>query len=610
MNFLLGGAGRLVTGPLKYGLVGGIAVMFAFALFYVLNFSTIGESRPGAPIFWPDHPFNVATAEVAERFGGVDNFTVFVDGDQKGASADGAVLQRMEGLERHVRKYADPGAALSLVTIIRIFWQTNHYGDPKWGFVPDSAEAVARIVFQLMRSSTPGALRPFLTDEQEDANVNFFFRDHKGTTILKAVHYAEEYIRDNPMGRLSVRLEEDPSGVKDFFYYMFGPLLPPRSESMQVRIAEIDEQRVITGYHEGETHEVGEWSEPADPAEVEANVVDALVKLGGRTAGKMRDQMTLDSLIHEELEVRDDQLEKVLLKLSQEWDYRVEGVTESYRDVASQVVTIGDVVDRIVERSQFEVLEEWKNPDMGITAQKIRFCATYCPYELWVQNAKFRDSSFNPQPTGSWTRGAEFILAGGIMGTFAAVNEEVERSHVANILLIFLIVFTFVSVSYRSAMGGAIIMFSLATGTVMSLFYMALRETGLNINTLPVQGVGVGIGVDYAIYITDRIRQEYSWCGDLDEGIRRAIRTTGMAVAFTATTLVGGIGAWVLSNLRFQAEMAQLLSILMVVNMLGGIVLVPALFSIFRPKFFSSSLSEETARTGEPATSAAAGGGS
>jgi hypothetical protein len=56
--------------------------------------------------------------------------------------------------------------------------------------------------------------------------------------------------------------------------------------------------------------------------------------------------------------------------------------------------------------------------------------------------------------------------------------------------------------------------------------------------------------------------------------------------------------------------MAQLLSILMVVNMLGGIVLVPALFSIFRPKFFSSSLSEETARTGEPATSAAAGGGS
>ena len=77
--------------------------------------------------------------------------------------------------------------------------------------------------------------------------------------------------------------------------------------------------------------------------------------------------------------------------------------------------------------------------------------------------------------------------------------------------------------------------FLLACATIFSLAYMALRKNGLNVNTLPVQSVGVGIGVDYAIYITDRIRQEYSWCGDLDEGIRRAIRTTGMAVSFTAS---------------------------------------------------------------------------
>jgi predicted RND superfamily exporter protein len=138
-----------------------------------------------------------------------------------------------------------------------------------------------------------------------------------------------------------------------------------------------------------------------------------------------------------------------------------------------------------------------------------------------------------------------------------------------------------------------VIVFSLAKGTILSLFYRALRGTGLNINTLPVQSVGVGIGVDYAIYITDRIRQEYSWCGDLNEGIRRAIRTTGMAVTFTATTLVGGIFAWSFSNLRFQAEMAQLLSILMVVNMAGAILIVPSWFSILRPTFFAASLSRE-----------------
>jgi predicted RND superfamily exporter protein len=151
-----------------------------------------------------------------------------------------------------------------------------------------------------------------------------------------------------------------------------------------------------------------------------------------------------------------------------------------------------------------------------------------------------------------------------------------------------------VSVSYRSPAAGGAIVFSLAMGTMLSLFYMAVTNTGLNVNTLPVQSVGVGIGVDYAIYITDRIRQEFSWCGDLDEGIRRAIRTTGMAVTFTATTLVGGIVWWSFSNLRFQAEMAFLLSILMVVNMIGAIVLVPAVFSIIRPRFFAASLSAQT----------------
>jgi predicted RND superfamily exporter protein len=147
-----------------------------------------------------------------------------------------------------------------------------------------------------------------------------------------------------------------------------------------------------------------------------------------------------------------------------------------------------------------------------------------------------------------------------------------------------------VSTSYRSPLAGAVIVFSLACGTIFSVAFMALRGNGLNVNTLPVQSVGVGIGVDYSIYITDRIRQEYSWCGDLNMGIRRAIRTTGMAVSFTATTLVGGIVWWSFSNLRFQAEMAQLLSILMVVNMIGAIFLVPSLFSIFRPRFFAASL--------------------
>jgi predicted RND superfamily exporter protein len=155
------------------------------------------------------------------------------------------------------------------------------------------------------------------------------------------------------------------------------------------------------------------------------------------------------------------------------------------------------------------------------------------------------------------------------------------------------VIFVLHSVTYQSIPSGGIILLQISTATLLSLASMALKGGGLNINTLPVQSVGVGIGVDYAIYIVDRIRQECVDTQDIDEAVRRAVRTTGMAVTFTATTICGGIFLWAFSNLRFQAEMAQLLVILMIINMLGAITVVPAFYSILRPKVATALLSEE-----------------
>jgi predicted RND superfamily exporter protein len=226
--------------------------------------------------------------------------------------------------------------------------------------------------------------------------------------------------------------------------------------------------------------------------------------------------------------------------------------------------------------------------------------------DLLVQDLKASEVSTEYQPTRSWTRGVQFVLAGGLMGILAAVNEEVERSHLANITLILAVIFVLHSLTYWSIPSGGILLLQLATATLISLAYMAVKGVGLNINTLPVQAVGVGIGVDYAIYIVDRIRQEVAATGgDIDAAIRRAIRTTGMAVTFTATTVVGGIFFWIFSSLRFQAEMAQLLIILMVINMIGAVTVVPALYSIIRPKVASRLLTPEAASAGRPVSSPA-----
>jgi predicted RND superfamily exporter protein len=180
----------------------------------------------------------------------------------------------------------------------------------------------------------------------------------------------------------------------------------------------------------------------------------------------------------------------------------------------------------------------------------------------------------------------KYVFAGGTIGTTAALNEEVAYSDKVSTILITLVVFLLVSFSYMSFVAGSMVLVTLVAAGVVSFLYIGLKGIGMNINTLPVTAVGMGIGVDYILYVVDRIKREYARLHDHDEAIKRAISTSGMAVTFTATTLVGGITPWVwMSNLRFSAEMAMLLGLLMLTHWLAAITLVPSIFSIIRPKF-------------------------
>ena len=264
--------------------------------------------------------------------------------------------------------------------------------------------------------------------------------------------------------------------------------------------------------------------------------------------------------------------------------------------------SIEDYEDRLdsLEEGEFfswpETLGDWQLEDIDYYWESeefgVRAVATNTT-NLIVEDIKAVDGVPAYQQTNSWTRGVQFVMAGGLMGILAAIDDEVERSHVANIVLIFLVIFTLHSITYQSVPSGFIILLQIATATMLSLAYMAVAGMGLNINTLPVQSVGVGIGVDYAIYIVDRIRHEVADTADIDEAVRRAIRTTGMAVSFTASTIVGGIVLWTFSSLRFQADMARMLCILMVINMFGALTVVPAFYSIFRPKVATALLTED-----------------
>lgn len=187
-------------------------------------------------------------------------------------------------------------------------------------------------------------------------------------------------------------------------------------------------------------------------------------------------------------------------------------------------------------------------------------------------------------------KGITFRLAGGVIGTMAAVNEVVGFYSELVRLLIFLIIFVFCSITYGSPVAGIILMIPVAMSDFLSIAYMATKGIGLNINTLPVASVGVGVGLDYGIYVVSRIKEEYAKQQDWNKAIIKGLTTSGKAVTFTATTLIGGVIFWyILSDLRFQGEMGFLLAFLMFFNMLGAIFLIPTLIAVIKPKFITRS---------------------
>jgi len=120
-----------------------------------------------------------------------------------------------------------------------------------------------------------------------------------------------------------------------------------------------------------------------------------------------------------------------------------------------------------------------------------------------------------------------------------------------------------------------------------------------------VIALGVGIGVDYAIYILDRIREE---ARDLrrEEAVIKSLSTTGAAVVFTAVTVVSGIFYWIVgSDLRFNSEMALLLTLLMGGHMVGAVTILPMMIRIFRPRFIAGSEEEQQSAVGGTAAEGA-----
>lgn len=177
-----------------------------------------------------------------------------------------------------------------------------------------------------------------------------------------------------------------------------------------------------------------------------------------------------------------------------------------------------------------------------------------------------------------------FTLAAGNAGIEAATNEVIQASQTKMLVWVYSVVIVLCLLAFRSVRSVICIILPLMLTSILSQALMAKLNIGVKVATLPVIALGVGIGVDYGIYIFSKMQEALKKTTSLFETYKFALAYEGTAVAFTGVTLAIGVFTWTFSPIKFQADMGILLTFMFIFNMLGALILLPALAWFLRIK--------------------------
>ncbi len=267
---------------------------------------------------------------------------------------------------------------------------------------------------------------------------------------------------------------------------------------------------------------------------------------------------------------------------------KVQGVqgTVSMVTVAKQVISglnEGNPQWQTLSRNQYVLNNAIGN---GSAQQLYNSDCSLAPVLVFLEDHKAETLSRVVEATRTFaaannTDTVKFLMATGNSGVEAATNEVIASAQNQMLVWVYSVVSILLLITFRSLRAVVCIILPLALTSLLCQALMVHLGIGVKVATLPVIALGVGIGVDYGIYIFTRLESYLKEGMPLQQAYYETLRTTGKAVVFTGITLAIGVGTWMFSPIKFQADMGMLLTFMFLWNMFGAIWLLPALARFF-----------------------------
>jgi uncharacterized protein len=192
-------------------------------------------------------------------------------------------------------------------------------------------------------------------------------------------------------------------------------------------------------------------------------------------------------------------------------------------------------------------------------------------------------------------KGVKLRYVGGDAGLYLASDNVVRQLNWVNLALTLGVIFLASALIFAAPMAGLLFVVAAVMANFVAFLYMNHEVIGLTIDTIPVISLGIGLGINYAIYTVGRIRDEIATGAQLNSAIYTALHTTGKWVFATFAVMLGGMVPWVFSPLLFHNEMSVLLILLMAANLIVGLLILPGYIAWRRPLFLTRYAAAESA---------------
>lgn len=289
--------------------------------------------------------------------------------------------------------------------------------------------------------------------------------------------------------------------------------------------------------------------------------------------GQVQDPEMLAAMLEvsEYMEQSDDiQQSMSIATLIAELNYAITGNREIPEDQAMVeqlwfLLDGNEVLTRFVSEDLSEaiILSKFKSPD---NEAKIEFSKYMRPYLKKLSNERFQ------------------IEITGMPFVDITMDRSLIESQLGSISIAIIFVILIVSFSFRSIRNGLFAALPIISAILLLFGIMGIGGISLNIATVLVASVALGIGIDYSIHIISHFNKVMGESGNVEIALSGAIKESGKAIIINVISVSTGFLVLLFSDMVPLQYFGILIAVSMVSSGLGALTLLPAILLLTKKK--------------------------